>query len=251
MEREEQDDERRGRRPGCGQLIGERHRSRRIRPALPQPRRRYSRRRGPLRVPGQGALPARTGSRSPRGGSRRRRRGGARGRRGARRPRRREGAGAHRRPRQGGRRQARRRPGRRRARRRGEILGLDIRGHVVRNGSGSSRPREIAQEYYLSVTFDRGARRPLLMFTTRGRRRDRAGRGRAAPTRSSRLHVDPLEGFQPSIARASSSTARARATRASRSRSRAIVEQLYRVLRRERRDALRDQPADRHARRAR
>ena len=48
-----------------------------------------------------------------------------------------------------------------------EILGLDIRGHVVHK-LWLERASEIAKEYYLSVTFDRGAKRALFMFTTQG-----------------------------------------------------------------------------------
>ena len=66
--------------------------------------------------------------------------------------------------------------------------------------SGSSSASEIAKEYYLSITFDRGAKQPLFMFTTRGRRRHRGGRGEE-PEALVRLHVDPLEGFQPYQAR--------------------------------------------------
>src|SRR5919202_3063243 len=49
----------------------------------------------------------------------------------------------------------------------GGILGLDIRGHVVRR-LWIERASEIAKEYYLSVTFDRGAKQALFMFTTQG-----------------------------------------------------------------------------------
>src|SRR3954470_20595678 len=48
-----------------------------------------------------------------------------------------------------------------------EILGLDIRGHVVRR-LWIEKASDIAKEYYLSVTFDRGAKKPLFMFTTQG-----------------------------------------------------------------------------------
>src|SRR6476661_6382424 len=48
-----------------------------------------------------------------------------------------------------------------------DILGLDIRGHVVRK-LWIERASEIAKEYYLSVTFDRGEKKPLLMLTTQG-----------------------------------------------------------------------------------
>ena len=47
----------------------------------------------------------------------------------------------------------------------GEILGLDIRGHVVRK-VWIERASEIAKEYYLSVTFDRGAKKTLFMNTS-------------------------------------------------------------------------------------
>src|SRR5213080_639058 len=48
-----------------------------------------------------------------------------------------------------------------------DILGLDIRGHVVRK-LWIERASDIAREYYLSVTFDRGAKRPLFMLTKEG-----------------------------------------------------------------------------------
>ena len=80
-----------------------------------------------------------------------------------------------------------------------EILGLDIRGHVVEK-VWIERASEIAKEYYLSVTFDRGAKRPLLMFTTQGgvEIEEVAANDPAALVR---LHIDPLEGFQPWVAR--------------------------------------------------
>ena len=48
-----------------------------------------------------------------------------------------------------------------------EILGLDIRGHVVRR-LWIEQASDIAKEYYLSLTFDRGAKKALYMFTTEG-----------------------------------------------------------------------------------
>ena len=48
-----------------------------------------------------------------------------------------------------------------------DILGMDIRGHVVRR-VWVEKASEIAREYYLSATFDRGEKKPLLMFTTQG-----------------------------------------------------------------------------------
>jgi succinyl-CoA synthetase beta subunit len=47
------------------------------------------------------------------------------------------------------------------------ILGMDIRGHVVRR-VWIEKASDIAKEYYLSVTFDRGEKKPLFMFTKEG-----------------------------------------------------------------------------------
>ncbi len=80
-----------------------------------------------------------------------------------------------------------------------DILGLDINGHVVRT-LWIERASDIAKEYYLSITFDRGVKQPLFMFTTQGgvEIEDVAAND---PDALMRLHVDPLEGFQPWIAR--------------------------------------------------
>ena len=80
-----------------------------------------------------------------------------------------------------------------------DILGLDIRGHVVKK-LWTERASEIAKEYYLSVTFDRGEKQALFMLTTEGgvEIEEVAARGTDA---IARLHVDPLEGSQPWQAR--------------------------------------------------
>ena len=80
-----------------------------------------------------------------------------------------------------------------------EILGLDIRGHLVRK-VWIEQASEIAKEYYLSITFDRGEKKPLLMFTTRGGVEVEQV-AEESPDALVRLHVDPLEGFQPWQAR--------------------------------------------------
>jgi len=80
-----------------------------------------------------------------------------------------------------------------------EILGLDIRGHVVRK-LWIEQASEIAKEYYLSLTFDRSAKRALYMFTTRGGV-DIEEVAAETPEALVRLHVDPLEGFRPWQAR--------------------------------------------------
>src|SRR6266700_7128349 len=76
-----------------------------------------------------------------------------------------------------------------------DILGLDIRGHVVRK-LWIERASEIAKEYYLSVTFDRGEKKALFMLTKEGGI-DIEEVASERPEALARLHVDPLEGFQP------------------------------------------------------
>jgi succinyl-CoA synthetase beta subunit len=80
-----------------------------------------------------------------------------------------------------------------------EILGLDIRGHVVHRLWIESAS-EIAKEYYLSVTLDRGAKQPLFMLTKEGGVEIEQVAAET-PDALARLHVDPLEGFQPYQAR--------------------------------------------------
>jgi succinyl-CoA synthetase beta subunit len=80
-----------------------------------------------------------------------------------------------------------------------EILGLDINGHLVRK-LWIERASEIANEYYLSVTFDRGTKKVLFMLTTEGGVEIEEVAARS-PEALARLHVDPLEGFQPYQAR--------------------------------------------------
>ena len=104
------------------------------------------------------------------------RRGGGRRRRRDRLPVRGQGAGADRRPRQARRDQARQ--GRGEAAEHAEaILGMDIRGLTVHEVwiEGAS---EIASEYYASVVFDRGAKAPLVMLSTKGGMDIEAGRRR-------------------------------------------------------------------------
>ena len=74
-----------------------------------------------------------------------------------------------------------------------DILGMDIRGHVVRT-VWIERASDIAREYYLSLTFDRSAKKPLFMFTTQGGI-DIEEVAATNPDALVRLHVDPLEGY--------------------------------------------------------
>jgi succinyl-CoA synthetase beta subunit len=80
-----------------------------------------------------------------------------------------------------------------------DILGLDINGHIVRK-VWIEQASDIAKEYYLSITFDRGTKQPLFMLTTEGGVEIEQV-ARENPDALARLHVDPLEGFQPYQAR--------------------------------------------------
>ena len=79
------------------------------------------------------------------------------------------------------------------------ILGLDIRGHVVRK-LWIEKASDIAKEYYLSITFDRGAKKPLFMFTTQGGVEIEQV-AEENPDALIRLHVDPLRRL-PALGRA-------------------------------------------------
>jgi succinyl-CoA synthetase beta subunit len=80
-----------------------------------------------------------------------------------------------------------------------DILGLDINGHVVHK-LWIEQASDIAKEYYLSITFDRGTKKPLFMLTTEGGVEIEQV-AEENPDALARLHVDPLEGFQPYQAR--------------------------------------------------
>jgi succinyl-CoA synthetase beta subunit len=108
-----------------------------------------------------------------------------------------------------------------------DILGLDIRGHVVRK-LWIEQASEIAKEYYLSVTFDRGAKKPLFMLTTEGGIEIEQV-AEEHPEALARLHIDPLEGFQPYQARRLIYGARIDDAREQK-QILAIVEKLYRCF---------------------
>jgi len=80
-----------------------------------------------------------------------------------------------------------------------DILGLDIKGHIVRT-LWIEKASDIEKEYYLSVTFDRGEKKPLFMLTKEGGI-DIEDVAANSPEKLARLHVDPLTGFQPFQAR--------------------------------------------------
>jgi succinyl-CoA synthetase beta subunit len=74
------------------------------------------------------------------------------------------------------------------------ILGMDIRGLTVHELWIESASA-IACEYYASVVFDRSAKAPLVMLSTKGGM-DIEEVAEQDPDAIARLHVDPLLGFQ-------------------------------------------------------
>jgi succinyl-CoA synthetase beta subunit len=75
------------------------------------------------------------------------------------------------------------------------ILGMDIKGLTVRELwiEGAS---QIEAEYYAALVFDRGAKAPRAMLSTRGGM-DIEEVAAQTPEAIASLHVDPLIGFQP------------------------------------------------------
>jgi succinyl-CoA synthetase beta subunit len=74
------------------------------------------------------------------------------------------------------------------------ILGMDIRGLTVHE-LWIEEASEIDAEYYASVVFDRSAKAPLMMLSTKGGMDIEEVAGED-PSAIARLHVDPLLGFQ-------------------------------------------------------
>jgi succinyl-CoA synthetase beta subunit len=75
------------------------------------------------------------------------------------------------------------------------ILGMDIKGFTVHEVwiEGAS---QIEAEFYCSIIFDRSAKKPLVMFSTKGGM-DIEAVAEEDPGAIATLHVDPLLGFQP------------------------------------------------------
>jgi succinyl-CoA synthetase beta subunit len=74
------------------------------------------------------------------------------------------------------------------------ILGMDIKGFTVHEVwvEGAS---QIESEYYASIIFDRAAKAPLVIFSTKGGM-DIEAVAEETPEAIATLHVDPLIGFQ-------------------------------------------------------
>lgn len=79
------------------------------------------------------------------------------------------------------------------------ILGMDIRGHVVRRVL-VEEASDIDRELYAAVILDRGAKRPLAMLSTMGGM-DIEQIAREHPEAMARVHVDPLVGWQQFLGR--------------------------------------------------
>jgi len=81
----------------------------------------------------------------------------------------------------------------------GNILGLDIKGHIVRR-LWIEKATEIAKEYYASFTLDRSAKLHLAMVSARGGI-DIEQVAAEDPEAIARLHVNPLDGLSIETAR--------------------------------------------------
>ena len=75
------------------------------------------------------------------------------------------------------------------------ILGMDIRGHVVRE-LWIQQATDIASEYYAAIVFDRSAKAPLVMLSTQGGMEIEQVAAEH-PDALATLHIDPLVGFHP------------------------------------------------------
>jgi succinyl-CoA synthetase beta subunit len=82
----------------------------------------------------------------------------------------------------------------------GNILGLDINGHVVRR-LWVEHASDITKEYYASFTLDRGAKKYLALVSARGGVEIETVADED-PTAIARLYIDPAVGFSEEQARA-------------------------------------------------
>jgi succinyl-CoA synthetase beta subunit len=82
----------------------------------------------------------------------------------------------------------------------GNILGLDIKGHVVKRLWIESAS-DIAEEYYASFTLDRSAKKHLGMLSAQGGVEIETV-AETNPEAIARIHVDPAEGLSEEAARA-------------------------------------------------
>jgi succinyl-CoA synthetase beta subunit len=81
----------------------------------------------------------------------------------------------------------------------GNILGMDIKGHVVRR-LWIEHASDIDEEYYASFTLDRAAKKHLLMLSAEGGVEIEAV-AEADPEAIVKLHIDPVDGLDHDTAR--------------------------------------------------
>ncbi len=81
----------------------------------------------------------------------------------------------------------------------GNILGMDIKGHVVRR-VWIEQASDIDEEYYASFTLDRAAKQHLLMLSAEGGVEIEAV-AESNPEAIVRLHIDPVDGLDEATAR--------------------------------------------------
>ena len=79
------------------------------------------------------------------------------------------------------------------------ILGMDIKGHVVRR-VWIEHASDIAEEYYASFTLDRGAKLHLGMLSAQGGVEIEQVAAES-PEAIARLHIDPVDGLTESVCR--------------------------------------------------
>jgi succinyl-CoA synthetase beta subunit len=81
----------------------------------------------------------------------------------------------------------------------GNILGMDIKGHVV-NRVWVEHASDIAEEYYASFTLDRAAKKHLLMLSAQGGVEIEEV-AEKDPDAIVKLHIDPVDGLSADVAR--------------------------------------------------
>ena len=81
----------------------------------------------------------------------------------------------------------------------GNILGMDIKGHVVKR-LWVENASDIAEEYYASYTLDRAAKKHLLMLSAQGGV-DIEEVAAKDPDAIVKLHIDPVDGISEATAR--------------------------------------------------
>jgi len=105
----------------------------------------------------------------------------------------------------------------------GDILGMDIKGHVVHR-LWIERASDIAQEYYASFTLDRSAKKYLCMVSAMGGV-DIEEVADSDPAAIARRHVDPVDGF--SAESASELVAEAGLHEGAREQAASLLQKLY------------------------